>query len=410
MKWLFLAYLILNPLFFWHRGDISAREAQELFFRLSSIFIVFAGMFFHNKKIVPNKMNSALAVLGTWVLYLFAARQCSDGWFIVMNLFLTLGVYFTFIRTMTKKDLVFLLNAFKVVLCITAFWVLGQKMGYDPVFKVIDSAHGGVFEHAFDMMGPFGIKSHMGGYVGMTATVFMLSTPFVALFLAPLIVVSVSTGAAMAYVGSILFYLWFRAKKIFYIMLVPILLFGVLFVVKVDNPLGMQNTRFDMWGKVTHDAMFHPILGHGLDSFRNGKIRFYKQCWSDVTVRAEINDDHYRIEGEMPKFWVDKMAEDKAKGHRISALDFWDHPHNEYIYILYEFGVVGLVMFFVVVYCMWRRFKNAYQSKLLVMSAAMIFGMLLYNMTQFSFHVSRLGHLVPIILGIFFIESEVENG
>jgi len=396
MVWLILIYLVINPFFLIINMDL--RQAQELCFQISSMILILSGVFFNQKKLPVSKLNSAYCMLALWVCAVLLLKKM--GFPIFLNLFLGIGAYFTVIRAITIEDIP---KIFRGLVYITLFALvyLGlQYAGYDLRDQRVLNVPNAVPDCAF-----FGIKAAYGMYIAETIPVIACFNWILApLMLFPL-ALSYSTGAMLAGHSALMFFLWFRKRVLFWIFLVPTVLGTLFFIVKVDSPMGMYGTRIPMWGIVIQDIFRRP-LGHGLDSFRNdseiGAVRYFKYSFDNTTVRAVKKEDGWMLTKQVSQEFIDVAS----KG---SALDWWDHPHNEFIWLGYETGFPGLIGLGYILWLMWQRFRKSTKNAYAVTSAGMILALLISSMTQFPFHLARIGHLVPIILGIFYITTGDEG-
>ena len=326
MKYLIGLYLILNPLFFIY--GIELRVAQEMCYQISSMVLILASMFFENKRVERSETNIWIGIGGLWILTIYVLH--SLGWSIMFNTILGIGVYFAVIRTLNKDDFKLIV---KVIAYITGFALLYmaiQFVGFDIRDQNVINAPGAVPKCAF-----FGLKAAMGEYFAI-ALPLVLSFSWVAvLFLVP-IALSYSSVSVLGALVGIMFFFWFRKRLFFWILIPVILLSGAFYGFKMEDH-NMMGSRIPMWGMVLQDSFRKP-LGRGLDSFRNddkiGARRYYKHSYDHGTVRAIKMEKGWAI----PK--VDqKFLEQQEQG---SPLDYWDHPHNEYLLILYETGFPGL--------------------------------------------------------------------
>lgn len=395
MKYLFLIYIILNPLFF--LINIDLRQAQEFFFQASSIALLLCSMFFENKGVRKDKINLFIGIFGLWFLIEFL--MYNQGWSILINSFLGILVYFTVIKTLKKEDIPFLIKGLFVVGIITALHLAGQYFGYDLRGQITKDTANLVPDCSF-----WGLKAAMGIFYSLLIPLSLCLGWVGLLFLLPL-GLSYATTAIIAVGVSIVFFYWFRQRIIVWIIIPVILIAGLFYILKIDAPMGMLGTRMPVWGMVLQDAHKRP-LGYGLDSFRNsyseGAIRYFKDSGSNVTLRAVKKGDGFVLVGKVSADLIERMK-NNGKGN---ALDFWDHPHNEFVWLLYETGFPGIFLLGVILYYLWDRFRRSRKDIITLSLAAGIIAFMINSIGHFPFHLARNGSFFPVLLGMFYISTE----
>lgn len=445
MKWVFLCYLILNPLFYWLEVDL--RVIQEYFFQISSLLVIGCSFFFNHKEVKRDRMNIAIGALFLWIIVVFAINNM--GLSIMANIFYGLAVYMVAVRTLKKKDIKFLFKGCIWVGIISGAHLICQYFGYDPRdWRLIGTKDG------IPKCGLFGIRAIMGIYyaclipmllsISWTSNfkwvlrednfivkirdiftrkilgffkVVSLNTLLVlgviltvGAFFVP-VAVSISSGAYLGAVLAVLVFYWYRRRILFWLLIIPIFAGGVLFLVKFDNPMGMQKSRLHMWSLVVQDFHKRPV-GWGLDSFRsnpnNGSLRYFKFSFNDTTQRAIKEEEGFLIVNPPTEKEKEEIT-NYIKTHRegLSYLDFWGEPHNFYLSVLFEMGLPGLAGVFILLYFMWLRFRKSDYSVEAVACACVILVLLASGSTQFFHRVARTAHLIPFILACFYVATEV---
>jgi hypothetical protein len=209
-----------------------------------------------------------------------------------------------------------------------------------------------------------------------------------------------SSGAFVSLLVALFVYLWFKKRVFFWVGFIPMVILTTSFVLFYDSPMGMQGSRIDMWKKVIQDSHIRP-LGHGLDSFRtddrDGSIKYFKYTFNDTTERIRKVKNQWMISTEIPKEFVEKIS----KGEH--PLDYWDNIHNLYVQIFFEMGFPVLIISGFVLYFLFNIFKTCKRTSLSVALFCSLVALLLVNITQFPLYLARLGHIVPVILGMFII-------
>jgi len=433
MKWIILAFCVINPLVYSFRMQL--RQIQEFSFQVTGLVVILAGLMYY----IPGKISKLERNLNIALFALFAWSTCvflmyREGFPILLNTFIGLGVYLTVIRCLDKKDIAFII---KGVTCVAAYAMvyLGlQFLGYDMRNQSLMGV-GGMPHVAF-----FGLEACYGIYLAMVFPL-LLSISFindmdidfneqgiklknrlkvygknifkfiiVSVYLLLLLVAcwqSNSTGVFVGLFVALLTYLWFKKRIFFWAISTPALAITLCFVLLYDAPMGMQGTRIDMWKKVVQDAHLKP-LGHGLDSFRGSNrensIRYFKQTFNNETKRIVRVGDNWIIEGNISKEFAEKVNQKKR------PLDFWDNVHSLYFQLLSEMGFPSLVIAGFILFFFVKLFRTCRKTPLAVGAFCSLLAVLICSTTQFPFHLARNAHLIPIILGIFIISArEDEN-
>ena len=389
MRYLLLLYIILIPSFY--IPGFELRPFQEAAYQVLSLAIFCFSFFVKNREINQpfraNNMNVWLGAFGLLTAVLYARGGNTS---FMLNVFCALLVYFACIKTIDKDDLKFVLRGVLYYAALNIAYIGLQRVGFDPIFHVRNASSDFTGRIWTDWLGFFGLKAAMGMYFAFAMSLLaIINWWLAALFFLP-VCLSYSSGALMGASSGYLFFLWWKKRLFFWIFGLLLLIGGVFYVVKIDSPMGMMNTRPPMW-KLVLKRSFVDIRGYGLDSFRMGNVRFYKEASSDTTLAIRA------IEKDGRKYFV------APKGMRY---DWWDNPHNEYLQLFYEFGLAGVVIFLFLLWSMADAFRRAVKTDELVGVTGAIIALLMVSMTQFPFHLARIGHIVPILLAYFYTESK----
>lgn len=383
MKYLLAIFTVLCPIFFFIGADL--RSTQEAFYQLSLMAIFFCFMFCKKEATKPNKLDLWVGVFGLWTLVVFLIFKGTMGYSTLLYVMLGILLYYMTTSVITKKEIPFMFKAVILVCAINAVLLTMQLFNFDPIFEVMNSPN------KTDHMGFFGLKAAMGMYYAMAISLMAYFSPIIAFcFLIP-IGISVSTGAVLGGSVSYLYFLLKKARKAFFVVLCAIVAAGVYYIVKVDAPMGMFTTRPPMWKMVAHDIFRSPVYGFGLNSFREGKIKYLKESENDNTHRAIRKGNEYEIAEPL-----------KKEGIRF---DWWDNPHNEYLQLGYEFGLVGVIIFVLLVREMYLAYKRSERTREIVAISGFFIALILVSTVQFPEHLARTAYLLPIMLGLFKVET-----
>ena len=397
MKWIILLYIILNPLFFW--VDCDQRNVQQLFYQLSSILVFCAGFYFPQKSLKFDKLNASIA---TFVIaYILAWLLNMNGWFVAQNVIFGFLVYITIIKVFNKEDIEFV---FKGLGYLTAFCVIVlafQMLGWDFRGTVIIRGLPLTAQESI-----FFQRSAMGMFFGHSLIALLLFSPISLLLLLP-IKASLSTGAFLGVFSGIFFFYWFR-KRLFFWIILGCLILSSFFIIRNKSLMneakqGFQ-IRLPLWSIVIQDIVRNPI-GHGLDSFANPKDNYYRyynyfKKGFYASLRLVKKDKILIGKEQFDQYYLEQAA---TNGGQV---EFIDHPHNEYISLAYEIGLQGLIILGFIYYFIWDRFKKSKRNALTCVCTGVLICMAMESLLQFPFHLARVGYLLPIILGFFYISSE----
>ena len=392
-KRLLTAYLILCPTF--AIIGMELRAAQEIFFQLASMALIIAGLS-NIKRIRNAKENLWLSLFVGWAIAVYSYTRFVVGTNTLLNIFLGVALYLTATSVLDKEDTRGIFKAILFVCFLNAVYVAMQYfLKFDPIFEMRGQV--GLVEPT----GFFGIKANMGMY-------FAIAIPILAYFglLVPLIAImpiylGVSSITAIAAPVAWIFYT-FKVKKWLALVVAPLVLAaGVLYIVQVDNPMGMQNTRPGMWKHALRIGLMRPVTGWGLDSFRN----MYR---SPITKEFLFMSLGRNVNGKA--VFVNEVVSEPTTKQPVyleaTAKDLWDNAHCEVIQLVFEMGIVGLVLMILFLKGLVLRFIKAVKTKELMAVTASLVALLIITLTQFPLHLSRIAHLVPILLALFIIHTE----
>ena len=345
-------------------------------------------MFVANRAIKKNMLNLFLGVF--LLTFLVAWLHSMNGWTNALNLLLGLMVYFTIIRTMNKEDTKLIFNTVACISVLAVIWLTFQLMGWDMADIVVKNTTGKLSNSAF-----FRHNSSMGLYFAQSLPLTMGFSPLGVLFLLPMKFAE-CTGAWLGAIGGTFFFLWFRKRIFFWILIIPIIVGGLFYTINKETYQGF-NVRFPLWKKVIPEIWKAP-LGHGLDSFanpvKNGQWKYYQDLRNYEIIKI-IKVDNNR--------W---QPEKKLTPKDFESILSLDHPHNEFIWLAYDVGVQGLIVLGFILYFIWQRFWWSRKDAQTVALMACMISVALCCLTQFGFHLSRIGHMFPVVLGLFYLNTE----
>lgn len=400
MIWLIVLYLITVPLFMIYGAEL--RPVQEGCYQALSLIIITAGLFFDNKPVKRTDLNVWIGLSGIWIMFIWLIHQL--GFSIMFNYFLGLGVYFTVIRTVKKEQFKILAKTLTWLGLFALIYLVAQYYGFDIRGQKVINVPGAVPHCSF-----FGLKAAMGTYFAIITPMVISLSPVGILFLLP-VACSISSTAVLAVTVAILFFYWFRKRIIFWILIPIILACGAFYSLKVEQ-WDMMGSRPPMWGIVLQDCFKAP-LGRGLDTFRNdnrlGATRYFKHSYNNhKTVRSTLTTQGWAMEKEDIDH-INKIKKWKEETGResISTLDFWDAAHNEYLQITFELGFPAIAIIGFIFYGIFMRFKRSKRDNATVALTACLIAFFISCMGHFPLHLARIGHILPVLMGLFYLTTE----
>lgn len=277
------------------------------------------------------------------------------------------------------------------------FYMIMQGFNWELLYMEFSSI--GTYQH--QLLGFMGLKAVTGMLFAMAMPFFAFRYPKLAGGLFIPIYVSECSSAMIAAIVAYLWQIWYISKKWFIILTAFLLIGGSIYALN-DSKAGMFTDRVNMWKVVLRDAVHKPILGYGPDSFRcvtsNKQFMYWKNVRTAETGRIDVRDT---VEyNNTHNYNLDKYKFFKAG----DSLDCWDNPHNEFIQLFYEFGIVGVLILCFFIYDIKRRFNRAISSMIPLIGFFM--SLMIMSIGQFPFHLARVAIFIPIFLACFYKLSD----
>lgn len=312
------------------QGMNDNRNAHQIIMMLA-VIILFSSLL----------KNIWISLFLCWTVFLYSFFKFKIGSIYLTNIFCGCILYYLVKKAFKKEHINFFINGVLWFTAVNIVFMILQICKFDFVFDKVFYLEG--IKQAIENTTPSGFMGH----ISLMGCLMALSVPLLAskrskwaivgslaLFV-PLYISHSCLCVLMAIVG-LLFVLWFKIpRKIWIISVIALVLAGSGYLKYVDRP---DVARFIIWKNILKDNMVHPITGWGLDSFRN--FTSYK----DFKYRAP--------EGVYKHPELDE-------GTEIIYIEWWDNPHNLYISLWYEFGIIGLILFFGYLRQCVMWFKNA---------------------------------------------------
>jgi len=392
-------FIILMPII-WPTDNVdNLRDFQQLVFQYGAMALCayFVG-------------NLWMGLFMSWTLFLFHLNGGVIGHETVLNIFfgiMIFGISRKFFKTFRfEKEAKWI----GVVALISIFFMGLQFLAIDPMHSVMNGQTGiDIKAELRDSVGMFKLKAHNGIFLAIaTCYAAYLWIPLALLGIC-LVGISLSSGAVLASIGGVLFYTFYYNKRWFKWLVALCILGAIAFTVKdVLFDKKMYLSRLNMWHSVVKTSLQRP-MGYGPDSFRQEtKFKPFMFAGDEerrsammIKVPGDDNQVQFVYYDPNPK----KMAED-YKDIVPKSPNVWDHPHNEYLNILFCWGIPGIVILFFFLKDIVMTFRKSRKSKEVVLLTSMLIVYALASLTQFPLCVARLAYLFPVLLGAFYASCE----
>ena len=275
-----------------------------------------------------------------------------------------------------------------------------------------------------------------GIFLTMTLPMVAAINPIISIFWIIPIWFSKSSSVALALAVVILFYVYHEHKVIklkwfkfplFLALLISIPL-GAAFYISKDlktDPLTFTS-RFPSWSMFLNQGFNRALTGYGPDSFRNyNEVKRFK-FRSDGKYRPILQYEN-GPQGSAFKFYSPRNDEREIEARTREVLDgggfpdglpknnkgqaelnLWDNPHNLFINIFFQYGLIGLFLFLGILNEMYLRFKFSLKDKELVVVTSSILVFLISSLTHFPLELARNAYVFPILLGVFYAKTDKE--
>jgi len=347
---------------------MKSREAQQFIYMLGGI-VLFSLLV----------KNIWITLFMTWTVFLFSLYKFTSGHPYVMNVFLGCILYYLTKVSVRQEHIRWYVKFFMLFIAINILYAIVQVLGYDWIYWLSDSnAPGGIVQN---MDHPSGFMANDGIFGMLMAFGLPLLTIF-NLWLAPilLIPICISTGSInfMAAGIAYIFILYFRINRALWVgIMIVLALASIPYFLFVDSP---DWTRLDVWKLALQDTQLHPITGWGLDSFRRDNLP-HKQY--SYTMNTAYNKEKRQI--------------DMAK---------WDNPHNLYISLLFEWGLVGVLIMIGYLCHLGTLFKKAIKYKETVALAGFVLVFLIVSIANFPIFLSRMAVFIIPLFAMYEISCQ----
>jgi len=391
-----VAFIMICPTYFnglQYWGQKTMRIGHEQAFQLG-ITILFIIVFVE---------NIWLSLFALWAIAIYSYYNFpSIGGEYVMNIFMGLILYQVTYRLVTRQRVITIFKAVVALVALNILFTALQYFGYDPLFKNLKQ---GVMN--VDLVGIMGIKAVSGVFNTVCLPIVMYFSWWFAIPVLACIYFSEASCAILGVVAVLMFLIHKKSKKLFLILIIPILVAGGLYLQK-DAKQNMITNRVNLWKASLKDALPHPFVGMGLDSFRNiGAIKPF-MYFSDTRDNSCVKMT-YDLRNNT---WIAPKGFDQTpRTDGVPLVDPWDNPHNEYVGLIYEFGVIGFLIIMALLMDIVKRFKYCSNDKVVVSMFASFIAYAVVSVGQFPFHLARTVFLAIVLLACYYklTDNEIEG-
>lgn len=361
---------IASLMFFgiWNLIGMELRQAQLIMFQLGGMILL--------AFLLDNIWVSAFVV---WSVFTFAYYKFQVGDIYISNILAGSVIYYVTKRYFNKEHIRFYLDMFLWFVFVNVVMMALQSTGLDFIFRGVVHTTGpaGTYytQSSADVGGMMGFPACMGVVMALAIPVLASRESKWALAGSILLFwplyVSKASSAMVAGLVGLMFALFFKVnRKVWISSVVVLLLLGVAYIGFVDAPMGTLKTRPQQWSESLRDAIVHPVIGWGPDSFRN--ITPWK---NKVYTR-----DH-------------QVLPDGRQSYAV-----WDNAHNIYVQTFYEFGVIGLVILIGYLRFCARRFSKSIKTPDVRALAGFILVLAIVSIGQFPMYLARtVCFIIPMV-------------
>lgn len=400
--WLLLFILLVPTYYVW---GMEMRQAQMLFFQDAAIFLL---AFAHINKYIGGFLF--LALVQTYITKNTDLQQTH-----LFNLFFGAIIYQFIVKFMNIEEIKKYWWAFCALILLNLAWCGLQHFQIDPIFQMRDQQ----FQQTFtEYSGFFALPAFLGNYVAPLVPVCLSLNYFlVPAALLCLVISKSSFSLAAAYFAS-LFYYWFRKRLVFWILLIVGGAGLIFYAVKIDFPTGQFTRRLKVWKLVTRVALMKQWIGYGLSNYRQFTV-------AEVTPTHEVLITNAKnvggilgfVSDEANKYGKPEIVEfiktrnkdnfnilELNQVMQKNGMDFhdWKPVHNDFLEVLFEMGIFGLLIVIGYLVDMFRRFWRYGRDNLpcLTMASALV-AIIVVTFGHFPFHIARLAGPYVVLLAIF---------
>ncbi len=173
-----------------------------------------------------------------------------------------------------------------------------------------------------------------------------------------------------------------------------------------DSIGNFLSTAFKKWTAITATIILCGLLAYGLYQLRPDSVHGRFLIWK-ITSRIisdhpffGIGFDRYGI--EYGNYQADYFNSHPHNEYEIFLAGNVNHAHNEYLEILSEFGIIGLLLFGTLLFFLLKT-KNSAETPLLLPAKASLLAILFFMMGSFPLHI------LPTLINFIFLAALISN-
>lgn len=400
IRYVLWTFLITCPIV-WPWTITNIRNFQEVYFQYMAMILIV--MFCRNPWIIA---------FFVWNIILFFMNGFDVGQGQIANIFFGI-LLFMVSRQFFKHNKVRELRVILGVTALTIVWMILQMFGIDPLYYGTDMAGNlNTTWYWNDPVGLFGFKAANGQFLALS----MPLMASVAWWAGPLLYIPIWTTMSSVSILSgtvgLLFYYYFRNRRVFIVMAVVGSILSIFYIGFKDYSFSsdMWKSRFAVWHSGVAKSMRFPI-GYGPDSWRSytkfKNFKFFGDGDFNAWIVTESPDSSTP---STASYYTPNFYERTHPKKPLNLSEFpsilWDNPHNLLVTILFEYGLVGILLLVGFIRELYLRFRFSLQTEELVLVTSILLVYATASLTHFPLHLARLGFMFPIVLGAFYAKSE----
>lgn len=348
----YLKIFIIGCMTFYIPGQ-QFYEPQETFFRYGAMVLFGLCFFIPKRREINNLWLGLILIYACFNTVLFHFQPENRN--TLLNLFLG-SVVVKEVAERIDLDLRWLGNLLAVFCAVNVLWIALQIHNFDPIFSSVNSQN----MPQVDIVGFMALKSNLGTLAAFSFPFIWFVSPISSLVCVPLLWYGKNSAAVATVIFSLLFILWHRNRKAFWVALAVSLGLGALYVFKVDMPSGEFEKRFPVWfAGIKIISASSPWFGAGLGGWA-------KTGFSTMQSNGE------------PQTWT------------------W--AHNEFIQLGFELGLIGLVLFYAYFKKLFRVID--FDDKGHLKAVSYLIPLVMISMIHFPFHLAKFAGLGCVMIGI----------
>lgn len=329
--------------------------------------------------------NIWLTLFLVWTVFLYILSRFSVGATYFFNIFFGCVLYFV-AKVSFKKDehIDYFIKMVIFFACANMAYMILQSFDLDFYYYLsVTHPTGEHFtrESFRYLCGFMAFTANMGVLMALTIPLIATRRFRGALWLSLILFIPLYISkSSICIVGGLMGFLFVAFYKLKRWQWASVIVVGVLlasaYVIKVDIPMGMMGTRPKMWKVVMRDAAKHPVIGHGLDSFRHFTAKSKEKYCENI--------------------------EKTSKGWHVTV---WDNPHNLLITLAFEFGFLMWILLGGYLRDCLIAFRRSAKDKNTLALAGFVMVFFIVSMAQFPICLAAMA--VIIIPGIAMLERKL---